>query len=198
MRNETHKTSISYKRAAVDEWRKREGWSRESVCQVIVETFERLGGPETTGIVFDPNTRDLFERQKINAERIFRWLDDVTKDRNLLPDNFSPYLVAALPMDLRLQCLSAIYGPIGISVCSADSAVPADFDATPHLNSHIKEGAEATIALVNVKPGASLAELEAARKEIVDVEESAGWTRRALDAAIASTRDVVAKICARA
>ncbi|MBN0437935.1 hypothetical protein JTM67_36255, partial [Pseudomonas aeruginosa] len=84
MRNESH-TLISTLLGVVNQWRRREGWSRETVVQHIVEAHERIQGALVTGIVFDPPTRDATERMKVNADRVFRWLDDGTKDTNLVP-----------------------------------------------------------------------------------------------------------------
>lgn len=83
MRSESH-TLISTLLGVVNQWRRREGWSRETVVQQIVEAHERIQGALVTGIVFDPPTRDTTERMKVNADRVFRWLDDGTKDTNLV------------------------------------------------------------------------------------------------------------------
>lgn len=180
MRNAPHKTDIAIFRETIEEWRKREGWSRETVCQQIVEAHERIDGPAATGIHFDPPTRDTFERQKVNAERIFRWLDDVSKDKNLLPANFQRSIRAALPMDLLLACQGEILRPAGLDVSSSAAAAPAAFDATPHLAGLIKESAEASQSLLLLGADAPLAKLESACKEIKDVEEAAQSTARAL------------------
>lgn len=193
MRNESQ-TLIGIIRAAVTEWRKREDWSREAVVQAIVEAHEQLGGPKATGIKFDPNTRDVFERAKVNADRVFRWLDDESKDSTLLPANFVQSILGALPMDLRMHCLHEFLLPIGIAPASLETVCSGDFDASAHLNDMIKEGAEATMALVGVKPGAPLAVLENARKEVGDAQESASRVVRALDSAIAHAKSGFNKI----
>lgn len=187
MRHESH-TLISIIRAGVSEWRKREDWSREAVVQAIVDTHERMGGPKATGIKFDPATRDVFERAKVNADRVFRWLDDDSKDSTLLPTNFLQSILGAMPMDIRMHCLHEFLLPLGIVPASLEVAGNGDFDASTHLNEMIKEGAEATMALVGVKPGAPLAVLENARKEVGDAQESHSRAARALDSAIAHAK----------
>lgn len=184
MRHEPHKTVIGIFRETIEAWRKREGWSRETVCQLIVEAHERIDGPAATGIHFDPPTRDMFERQKVNAERIFRWLDDVSKDRNLLPPNFQPSIEAAFPMDVLLDFFGARLRDRGIEVCSSSSDRGAGFDASAHIAGLAKESSEATISLLSVGPDASVAALERAAKEVKDVEETAITARRALNAEI--------------
>lgn len=171
MRNPSHKTLISTVRTAVVEWRKREGWSRESVVQVIVEAHERIEGPTTTGIVFDPATRDAFDRTKVNADRVFRWLDDESKDNNLLPANFLPSVLAALPIDLRLQALGEILRPLGLVVSSADEQDAPAFDRLAHATAITKETAEAVTSVLSVGPNASPAQISAARKELADVRQ---------------------------
>lgn len=186
MRNQSHTqpTLIGVVRGAVIQWRKREGWSRESVVQLIVEAHETNDGPLITEIKFDPETRDTFERSKVNADRVFRWLDDETKDKNLLPANFLPSILAALPLDLRMQCVSELLQPLGLEVCGADGAEEDEFNAMPHIVGLIKESSEAQQSLLALGPDASVAHLEAAHKETRDVVEAAKKTVRALWTAI--------------
>lgn len=111
----THeKTLIAILRDYVEEWRKANGWSRESVAAEIVTAHAALGAPRTTGIVFDPPTRDTFERMRVNADRIFRWLDDVTKDRNHLPANFIPSILYALPLPMRMHAVDDVLRQLGL------------------------------------------------------------------------------------
>lgn len=110
MRSESH-TLISTLLSVVNQWRRREGWSRETVVQHIVEAHERINAHIATGIVFDPPSRDAMDRMKANADRVFRWLDDSTKDNNLLPANFLPSILSALPNDLKIQALGGPADP---------------------------------------------------------------------------------------
>lgn len=191
MRNESHnpKTLIGAIRESVIQWRKREGWSRESVVQAIVEAHEMIEGPLVTEIKFDPDTRDTFERSKVNADRVFRWLDDETKDKNLLPANFLPSILSALPLDLRLQCVGGLLRPLGLEVCGAAAIEPADFDATPHVSGLIKETSEASQSLLGLGANAPISKLELACKESRDVVETAQRTVRSLLAAISRRRN---------
>lgn len=182
MRNDTHNTLIDTVRTAVEEWRKREGWSRASVAHEIVVKHEEIEGPLVTGIVFDPNTKDTYERQRINGERIFRWLDNVTKDTNLLPVNFLPSILAALPSDLQLQVLGVLVRPLGLEVSSSENAAAPAFDPLAHASSIIKEGAEAAQAVLKVCAGGPQELVEQACKELADVREAAFETERALRA----------------
>lgn len=122
MRNVSHvstqmnKTAISLLRDAISAWRRSFNWSRETVTEEIVIAHERIGGNCTTGIVFDASRadRDETDRRKVNADRVFRWLDDESKDTNLLPTNFLPSILAALPAERRIEVVNAILAPCGL------------------------------------------------------------------------------------
>lgn len=173
MRNDSQPTLISLIRGAVGEWRRREGWSRESVVDEIVKKHVEINGPATTGIVFDPHTKDTFGRMKVNSDRVFRWLDDESKDCTLLPANFLPSILAALPSDLQLQCLGQILRPLGLEVCRAESAESSQFDPAARASSLIKEGGEAAVQILAMGPNPSPSVIEKAIKEITDVKNCA-------------------------
>lgn len=165
MRNNSH-TLISTVRDAVNAWRKSQSWSRETVSQHIVETYHRLDGDQVTDLRFDPETRDAYERTKVMADRIYRWLDDDTKDTNLLPANFLPYILAALPMDIRIECVDQLLGPTGLCVHIPGTKPAADL--THVLQATLKEGGEAQAALVNLLDGATLLELQKGQRELTE------------------------------
>lgn len=183
MRGQSH-TLIAIVRRAVQAWRKRENWSRETVTQQIVETFERLGGPQTIGLRFDPETRDVVERLKVNADRVFRWLDDDSKDANLLPANFLPFLIAALPVDLRIVCVDEMLLQAGLSVRLIEGGA-AGFDVGRLIQTIAKENGDATAALAALIDGVSDGELETAQRELT---ESIGKQQEALVAVEAQLR----------
>jgi hypothetical protein len=171
-------------RECVEELRKREGWSRETVCQIIVEAHDSIDGPATTGIRFEPPTTDTYERQKVNAERIFRWLDDVSKDRNLLPVNFEASIEAALPIDLYLKFENMRLARRGVELRLVEVEPAPALDVTPHVHSIIKESAEAASALLSIGPGASVEAMRAACKELQEAQDSAGNAKRDLQSEI--------------
>lgn len=182
MRNDSHNTLIGTIRAAVTEWKRREGWSQASVVQEIVAKHDEIGAPTVTGIIFDPQTRDTYQRAKVNSDRVSRWLDDETKDNNLLPVNFLPSILAALPQDLQLVVLGVMVRPLGLQVSSSDTAEAPTFDPLAHASSIIKEGAEAAQAVLKVCAGGPQDLIEQACKELADVREAAFETERALRA----------------
>jgi hypothetical protein len=188
MRHESHRTTIATLLDYVQVWRKRSGWSRETVVQAIVDMHDAIEGPANTGIRFEPHTTDAFERTKVNADRVFRWLDDSTKDTNLLPANFVPTVLAALPSDLRLHCVEDLLRPLGIGAREivADTD-PSSVDALKHLRAMTAEDADAVQAVVDLIDGATHEELKAAQQALAD---KAAATNRALadvEAALATT-----------
>lgn len=116
MQRATHPSPIAIISDHVEAWRRDNRWSRESVADQIVQAHERIGGPLFTGIKFEPETTDTFERMRVNADRIFRWLNDQTKEKNLLTANFIWSILAAMPMDRRLLLANDLMQPVDITV----------------------------------------------------------------------------------
>ncbi len=192
MRNGSQKTLIGLVREHVNACRKALGWSREAVADVIVEAHERIGGIGTTGIRFEPKTTDTFERAKVNADRIFRWLDDDTKDTNLLPANFLPSILAGLPVEDRITLVNNILAPLGLTVRRLDGDTHQAQSATKHLVSIAKEVAEAQSAVANLIDGATLSELQRAERELAEAERTIQKAREDVASQLNSSLRVVA------
>lgn len=169
------RTLISILRDYVEEWRKLNGWSRETVAQEIVEAHESLGAGRVTGIYFDPPTRDAFERMRVNADRIFRWLDDVTKDRNLLPANFIPTILQALPLTIRMHAADDLMRPVGLG-CRAINMLSIGESESESVGSLFRslviETAEANVAVSELLDGETPDELLRAQRELTEALES--------------------------
>lgn len=166
MRNKSHNSLISIVRSHVSEWRKEKGWSRETVVAEIVAAHERIGGEAASGIRFEPNTLDTFERMKVNADRVFRWLDDESKDTNLLPSNFLPSILEAMPHMIRRHCLDEILRPLGLGVRTLE-AVGSQAVCVGQMTNLLREQAEAAAATAELLDGnATSDELERAHREL--------------------------------
>ncbi|MCB4811680.1 hypothetical protein LG204_10175 [Methylovorus menthalis] len=163
---EKSQTTIAIVRHYIQIWRKREGWTREAVAQEIVKSYESMDGESITGLRFDPPSRDIFERAKVNADRIFRWLDDDSKDSNLLSANILPFLVGALPMDLRIECVNQILGPTNLSVMVLASDQAASL--VDIFQTIAKEGGEAIASMAGLLDGGSPEEIQSAKKELTE------------------------------
>lgn len=179
-RGKQHKTLIGIIREHVDAWRKSQRWSRETVVQMIVEAHIRIGGEETTGITFNHHP-DLFQRQKNNADTFFRWTDDVTKDNNLLPANFIPSILEALPADRRLHCAGEIAALFGFGVHCLNQA-GGEFNAIDYTQTIIKETGDAERAMLNLSVDQSESNLDAAHKELSEAEDALTKARLAVEA----------------
>lgn len=164
MQSQSHKTTIAILLEAIERWRKSNGWSRETVIDEVVTAHVKAGFDVPTGIVFDPNTKDTYSRMKVNADRVYRWLDDYSTDKNLLPANFINSLLLALPMDLRIATANQLTMPIGLSCTSLNT--DGSNNTFELLQSIIQESAEAQQSIVALLDGETAEELHAAHKEI--------------------------------
>lgn len=169
MRNESQKTKLAHLMTYVDMWRERAG-SREAVALAIVEAHVGAGYNTRAKLHFEV-TGDTFTRAKNAADRIFRWLDDKTKDGNFMPPNFEDSILLAMPADLRLSYLNEWLGQFDMRAKGIYEGV-SDGCAVTHLKSVSKESAEATAAMADLLDGDTPAELEAADRELAEQEEA--------------------------
>jgi hypothetical protein len=176
MRDVSHKTLIAIVLDHVNAWRKANCWSRETVVQEIVKAHIHIGGAEATGIRFEPQTADTFERWKVNADRVFRWLDDSSKDTNLLPANFLLSVLAAMPLDVRQHCLDDVLRGVGVAVRPL-VGVAQGMDTIETLRGLISENSDAQRAVAALLNGATHDELLSAQRELA---ESVATTQAAL------------------
>jgi hypothetical protein len=181
--NGTQKTFIAMMADCVDSWRKREGMSQATVVDEIVKAHERIAGPQVTGIAFEPN-RDEYNRMKANSDRVWRWLDDKSKDRNLLPANFIPSVLAAMPADLRIALLDDMLRPFGLATRSLASAQEKGFDPTLLACKNIKETAESHQAVAALVHDMSMPCVLKADKETAEAIEALTETKRQLEGVI--------------
>lgn len=173
MQTGSHNSWIAIIRDAVEVWRKQQGWSRETTAQMIVDAHEAHALHLVSGITFDPHTRDAYSRMKVNADRIFRWLDEVTKDTNLLPANFIQSILIALPSDLRMHTVNRMLMPLDLA-CRDMSAGRA-IQPLELLQDMLIEASEAESAVAALVDGIDPGELEKAHKELN--EAVASFTR---------------------
>lgn len=178
MRNESHKTKLATLMHFVDQWKVRVG-SREAVALAIVETHREHGLEEVTGIRFEVNG-DPFTLAKNAADRIFRWLDDKTKETNFMPANFEQSVLAAMPEDLRYAYMCELMRPLGYSPRKFIYCIGDNFDAVERVKAINKEGAEALQAVITLSANMTKEAMFVAHKEL---SESIG-TQRAARAAL--------------
>lgn len=177
MRNTSHKSKLATLLHFVDQWKVRVG-SREAVAVAIVEIHREHGMEEATGIRFEVNG-DPFTLAKNAADRIFRWLDDKTKESNFMPVNFEQSVLAAMPEDLRYAYMCEIMRPLGYSPRKFIYCFGGSFDVIERAKSISKEGSEALQAVMSLSANMSDDALYAAHKELC---ESIGTNRGARSA----------------
>ncbi|MBP6018777.1 MAG: hypothetical protein KA735_04745 [Burkholderiaceae bacterium] len=191
MRN-VSQTLIGILREEISTYRRLNRLSRETITQNIVEAHERLGIDAVSGIRFEPKTTDAVERQKVNADRVFRWLDDETKDSTLLPANFLPSVLAGIPEDVQRRCLDRILMPLGFAVRAlADDGDAVVFSAAvaTHL---MKEQGEAAIAVVGLADGYNKDELLNARREVAEAVDAGKKTLQLIETQLAVAESRIA------
>ncbi len=165
MQNTPH-TLISVLKTHVEQWRKENDFSRETAVAYIVDAHEAHSFDVVSGLRFDPYTKDAYERMKVNSARVYRWLDDVTTDRNLLPANFIPSILAALPLERRVACVNQMFASIGLLATATEGAEDEELEVNRHLPGMMKETHEALQAVVHLNSGLDEKNLLSAHQEI--------------------------------
>lgn len=159
-------------REQVQEWCLRNHYSREDAATAIIQQHYGAGFDQTSGIVFDEcrNGKPISERaRRTAADRIFRWLDDETKDKNLLPASFLPSILLALPEEDSLNVLNEVLAPLGVEVLTR--APPkrlqaGDLKPAELLRDLVLRTGDAEKSLAEMLDGIDPGELECARKEL--------------------------------
>lgn len=185
MRN-LSQTLIGILREEISEYRRINRLSRETIAANIVEAHERLGADGLCNIRFEPKTVDAFERMKVNADRIFRWLDDETKDGTLMPANFLQSVLAGVPEEVRRRTLDRILMPLGFAVRSltgSQELVPFSAAVAVDLMREQNEAAQAVTGLID---GYDRHELERAHLQVSESIDAAGKTRAMIEAQLAA------------
>lgn len=175
-------TTIASLRDAVDTWRRRERWSMATVVDEIVKTHEARGLDVVTDIHFEPNG-DEARRMATNGERVYRWLDDVTKPNNHLPANFVRSILAALPMDLRIGAADALLDGTGLS-CRLVQTSDGALSAAALVAEVARESGEATAAVAALVVDGSHDRLRAAQRELKEAIAAQASALASVEAAL--------------
>lgn len=177
-----HQAPVAILRAEIEAWRTENRMSREAVAIVITEAHQANGADVATEISFEFPGSDAYDRAKKSAQKIFRWLDEGN-----LPAQLVPSILAALPVDRRLACLSQMYCNLGVEMRPANCDDVITVSLGTHLPIVMKEAGEAQLALVSLPPEATDAALLAVHKELTEAEQ----------ACANAARDVMATVLAR-
>jgi len=153
-------TLISIIAGAVNQWKRQNDWSRETVADQIVQSHVNNSSHLVTGITFEMHGGDEYRRQHTNANKIFRWLDELTKDTNLLPANFIKSILKALPMPLRLKTVNTALLDLELTAKPIVYGTPTA--PLEMLRQILQETSEATNAYAQLVDGIDPGELELA------------------------------------
>lgn len=155
----------------LEDWRREIGASRETIAILIVEAHERIGGHLVSRIAFEQKG-DPYQLAKNNADRIYRWLDEVTKDKNTLPANFVRVILAALPDARRMRLADELLATVGLAAVPRDDDAHLDDDhdiqavVVEHFQVVVAHSASAQVAMSQMLDGISPGEPEKARKKV--------------------------------
>ena len=183
MQHSAHKkTWISIVSEHVEEWRSSNDWSRETAAEAIINKYYEIYPKGLPGLDQFSNHPDIFTRNRVNSTRIFRWLDDRTKDKNFLDTNFLHVIIQSLPSDLRVRCINEMLRSMNLVASAVDqSEKPIDNKPVNHLKALIKEGAEACQAITALLDGATPDEWVKAQQELIQLEEVVRKARALVD-----------------
>lgn len=152
---------------AVESFRRVTQTSRESFATDVAGHHHKLGNP-TIGRSYQVGG-DIFEMGRVNAQRLGRWMDEVTKDTGLMPVNALPAVLLALPMPERVALMCELLKDVGLQAAiRADNVQPATtHELATILTTVVREDAEANAATVSLLDGVNTkAELLAAQTEL--------------------------------
>jgi len=183
MRHSSHRaeTWIGILADAVNQWKRENDWSRETVTDEIVQTHVKNSSHLVTGITFDlKGSGDEFRRQHTNANKLFRWLDDFTKDNNLLPANFIKSILQALPMNLRQRTVNTLLADLDLTARPVVHAEPMrPLDMLRHI---MQETSDVTAAYADLVDGIDPGELEQALEATISSIAALTRNKRVLQA----------------
>ena len=173
MQSKLHRKSwVSIVAYYVDVWKTSNKWSRETTAEAIVIAYNRTYSNGLPGIKEFSQASDLFRRLSTDACCIFRWLDDITKDRNLLEANFLPVILEAMPEDIRLNCINDLLRPMNVVSQSISAEPVTDTFTLSSVKNLIKEGSDACQAVADLVDGETYDELVKAQQELIELEKS--------------------------
>src|SRR5690606_20530278 len=181
------KSVTAFIKDMLDGWRKIHGWSQSTVVAEVVAAHKAIDAERSTEIVFEEERRgrDLTHCQRINMQRVYRWLESDDDGPGNMPANFLPSVLAALPVDLRVQLANEILAPCGLAVRALNDADDAGFDPMEHLGRFLVEFPEAQQAMMKVAGCDSRETALATMKELDDVVRVAKEARDGIEAKLA-------------
>ena len=103
----------------------------------------------------------------MNGQKLFRWLG-LYDGINSFPERLwviEPAMLAAMPKDIRVEYLNAVFGVSGVFVCNR-STEDGDLDRVRLAASLTKEQMEAQLSVIELSANPAVQAAEAAHKEV--------------------------------
>ncbi|WP_322070958.1 hypothetical protein [Paraburkholderia bannensis] len=191
MRSVSHRSPIAAIKAVITEWKDARRWSRETAVEQIVDAHERIGGERRVRVEFSAH-QDEPTRQKTNADRVYRWLDDDESDRNLLSVNMLPSVLAALPIDLRIAIANEILAPAGLTTRVIESTDIDDVNAQEIIRSIVRANHRTEAAAADLLDGIDPGELPRLRNSLIDEISMKKTLVVSVEAAMCKTGEAIA------
>jgi len=157
----------------VDMWRRSSRLSRESIAALIVDKYNEMHPDGLPGVKEFSDHSDIYTRQTTNSARIFRWLDDRSKEENLLNANFLPVIVNAMPSEIRIHCFNEMFRQMNMVVANVDEPSQdnksQNKNPLAHLKEILKESSDACNAVAELIDGETYEELIKAQQELLEL-----------------------------
>lgn len=167
----------------IDKWQDRTPVSQEAIADDIVKAHELFDPECKSGVRFNPQSKTESDRLKANHSKIWRWLDDRSKDTNLMPVNFLQSMLVAMPADLRVSFLNEFLSPLELQVTAAEGGDHVEI-CMNHVIETVKESGEANHFIAKLMVNQDLPTLKHTHKEVDEAIETYKKTNRIIKAMI--------------
>lgn len=88
--------------------------SKATLVDLIAAKHDEIGGHAHSGIDFHASSKDEFNRMKANCTKFFRYVEEADDEKNLF--DLLPSILAAMPVEQRMNFASQYLRPAGLSV----------------------------------------------------------------------------------
>ncbi|MBO1894201.1 hypothetical protein HNW13_000075 [Shewanella sp. BF02_Schw] len=177
-----HKSRLDLLMVAIHRWLEMPKVSRSIIAAEVVASVDALGlagALAKEGISFNC-TSDSYNDARVNAQKIFRWLGQY-QENHAMPERLfhvEQVILAAMPQQLKLNYLNAVYAMVGVTVVADHGLSSAEINTATLAISLTKENAEAQVAVIQLGDAPNREAVIAAHREL---SESRGTTQAAMD-----------------
>lgn len=158
----------------LDDWRRSLRWSQSAAIDSVVQAHKAIDGERVAEILFEEERpgRDATHCQRINMQKVYRWLESDDEGPGNMPVNFLPSVLAALPEELRVQLANDILAPCGLVAHLVGQSSESEFDPSQHVMTMLKELPEAKKAAYDLTRSTSDETLRRAHIEGIEAKQA--------------------------